>query len=188
MLSTTSKPLIEFTLGRAVFSPVNLSVSSNKTEPSQPCSNLDILSITVDKPLSFCFDLVCTLCFNKVWQNHDKILIYKAAWMEVEKSPRIEYAIYNLGRTTQYEIRSRHQHKTRLIFCLLIVYSGCVTLITCFFGPEKVMYPVELDDEDDIRREKENNLHWQSSRGNGDARARLPFGAPRTPPCSQRPE
>lgn len=35
--STTLNPLSEFKLGAAVFSPVKLAVSSNKTEPSHPC-------------------------------------------------------------------------------------------------------------------------------------------------------
>lgn len=39
--STTSKPLIEFRLGRAVFSPVKLCVSSSRTDPSQPCAPKD---------------------------------------------------------------------------------------------------------------------------------------------------
>ena len=38
MVSITSKPLMELMLGFAVFSPVNVEVSSNSTEPSQPCN------------------------------------------------------------------------------------------------------------------------------------------------------
>lgn len=37
MVSITSKPLKESTFGPAVFSPVKLEVSSNKTEASHPC-------------------------------------------------------------------------------------------------------------------------------------------------------
>ncbi|CAA6654652.1 unnamed protein product [Spirodela intermedia] len=37
MLSITSNPLTEFTLGLAFFSPVKLEVSSRRSDPSQPC-------------------------------------------------------------------------------------------------------------------------------------------------------
>lgn len=36
MASITSKPLAEFLLGAAFFSPVNVAVSSNKIDPSHP--------------------------------------------------------------------------------------------------------------------------------------------------------
>lgn len=36
MVSITSKPLIEFALGNAFFSPVKFDVSSNRTDASQP--------------------------------------------------------------------------------------------------------------------------------------------------------
>ncbi|RDY13447.1 hypothetical protein CR513_01638, partial [Mucuna pruriens] len=36
--SITSKPLIEFRFGRAVFSPVKFLVSSSRTDPSHPCA------------------------------------------------------------------------------------------------------------------------------------------------------
>lgn len=36
ILSTTSNPLTEFLLGVAVFSPVNVDVSSSNNDPSQP--------------------------------------------------------------------------------------------------------------------------------------------------------
>lgn len=36
MVSITSKPLKEFSFGPAVFSPVKVEVSSNKTEASHP--------------------------------------------------------------------------------------------------------------------------------------------------------
>lgn len=39
MLSTTSNPLTEFWFGAAVFSPVNVDVSSRRIDPSQPCGN-----------------------------------------------------------------------------------------------------------------------------------------------------
>lgn len=38
MVSITSKPLAEFLFGPAFFSPVNVAVSSNKIDPSQPCA------------------------------------------------------------------------------------------------------------------------------------------------------
>ncbi|BAT15566.1 Os12g0111750 [Oryza sativa Japonica Group] len=37
MLSITSNPRRELLFGAAVFSPVNVGVSSSSTEPSQPC-------------------------------------------------------------------------------------------------------------------------------------------------------
>jgi len=37
MSSITSKPLNEFMLGNAFFSPVNVALSSNKIDASQPC-------------------------------------------------------------------------------------------------------------------------------------------------------
>lgn len=37
MLSITSNPLTEFRFGNEFFSPLELSVSSNSTDPSQPC-------------------------------------------------------------------------------------------------------------------------------------------------------
>ena len=37
MASMTSKPLTEFLLGSAVFSPLKEEVSSSSTDPSQPC-------------------------------------------------------------------------------------------------------------------------------------------------------
>lgn len=40
MVSTTSKPLTELRLGTAVFSPVNVEVSSSSKEPSQPCNGI----------------------------------------------------------------------------------------------------------------------------------------------------
>jgi hypothetical protein len=36
MASITSNPLAEFLFGAAFFSPVNVAVSSNKMDPSQP--------------------------------------------------------------------------------------------------------------------------------------------------------
>lgn len=41
--STTENPLIELIFGNAVFSPVKFLLSSNRTDPSQPCfSKIDI--------------------------------------------------------------------------------------------------------------------------------------------------
>jgi hypothetical protein len=40
--STTSKPLIELLFGNAVFSPMNVGVSSSRTDPSQPCVDMTI--------------------------------------------------------------------------------------------------------------------------------------------------
>ncbi|RDX62485.1 hypothetical protein CR513_59174, partial [Mucuna pruriens] len=37
MMSITSKPLNELTFGKAVFSPVKVSVSFNSTDASHPC-------------------------------------------------------------------------------------------------------------------------------------------------------
>jgi len=73
--SKTSKPLIEFIFGIAVFSPTKVGVSSTITDPSHPCQVSQCLGINTslksDKylnPLNFWFNLRRVYRKKRVYQ------------------------------------------------------------------------------------------------------------------------
>lgn len=62
IVSITSKPRIELLFGAAVFSPVNVGVSSSSTDPSQPCNDFFELLHRNCTPFFFASNILAHFC------------------------------------------------------------------------------------------------------------------------------